>query len=162
MAFNIDWTKWWGKLLGTSFDRDQETIDVLRQRYVDEMQGIGQLTKLAHKMHYPQFCRKLLDIAAEKSKHAEWIGERLVALGAKLPEVTERRSKGENSWQYLLTALAEQKRSADRLPEQLWRIASGHPEISRLLQRIFDAETIHRQDISDMVMRSDGFALSLA
>ena len=162
MAFSKGWVKWWSRLLGTSFDRDQVTIEVLRQRYVDELQGISQLTQHAHKMHYPQFCRKLLDIAADKSKHAGWIGERLIALGAKLPEVIERHSTGENSWQYLLTDLAEEKRSADRLPEQIWRIESDHPEVSQLLQRIFDAETIYRQDISDMVMRSDGFALSLA
>jgi bacterioferritin (cytochrome b1) len=162
MTFEKDWVKRWRSFFEISRDRDRATIEILRLRYVEETQGIAQLTRHAHKMHYPQFCRKLLDIAAMKSKHAEWIGERLVALGAKLPEVTERRSKGENSWQYLLNDLAEAKRSADRLPEQLWRIASDHPEISKLLQRIFDAETIFRQDISAMVMRSDGFALSLA
>ena len=162
MAFSKGWVKWWSRLLGTSFDRDRVTIEVLRQRYVDELQGISQLTQHAHKMHYPQFCKKLLDIAADKSKHAGWIGERLIALGANLPEVIERRSTGENSWQYLLRDLAEEKRRADRLAEQIWRIASDHPEVSQLLQRIFDAETIYRQDISDMVMRSDGFALSLA
>ena len=162
MAFSKGWVKWWSRLLGNSFDRDRVTIEVLRQRYVDELQGISQLTQHAHKMHYPQFCRKLLEIAADKRKHAEWIGERLIVLGANLPEVIERRSTGENSWQHLLTDLAEEKRRADRLAEQIWRIASDHPEVSQLLQRIFDAETIYRQDISDMVMRSDGFALSLA
>lgn len=156
------WAKWWAEFLGISYDRDQVTIEILRQRYVDELQGISQLTQHAHKMHYRQFRQKLLEIAAEKTKHAERIGERMIALGAKLPEVIESRSTGENSWQYLLTDLAEEKRSADRLPEQIWRIESDHPEVSQLLQRISDAETIHRRDISDMVMRSDGFALSLA
>lgn len=162
MALNIDWAKWWGRLLGTDFERDQMTIEILRQRYVDHMQAINRLTRHAHKMHYPQYCRKLLDIAAGKSKHVEWIRERLIALGARPPEVIECRATGENSWQYLRTDLAEEKRSADRLSEQIWRIESEHPEISQLLQRIFDAETIYREDLSDMVMRSDGFALSMA
>ena len=162
MFIKKDWTKWWAELLGISYDRDQATIEILRQRYVDELQGISQLTRHAHKMHYRQFCQKLLEIAAEKAKHAERIGERIIALGAKLPEASESRLTGENSWQYLLTDLAGEKRAADRLPEQLWRIERDHPEVSQLLQRISEAETIHRRNISDMVMRSDGFALSLA
>ena len=162
MGFYKDWAKWSSGLLGTSLDRDQATIEILRLRYIEETQGVAQLTRHAHKMRYPQFCHKLLAIAAGKSKHATWIGERLIALGVRLPAVIERRSTGENSWQYLLADLAEEKRCADRLPEQIWRIGLDHPEISQLLQRIFDAETVYRQDISDMVMRSDGFALSLA
>jgi len=162
MAFSKDWSKWWRGFLGTSPDRDLAVIEILRQRYVDEMQGISQLTQHAGKMHYPQFREKLLRIASDKSKHAEWVGEKIIALGGKLPEVPERRSTGENSWQYLRMDLAEENRRADRLPEQIWRIESGHPEISTLLQRIFEAEKKHRQEITDMLMRSDGFALSLA
>jgi len=76
--------------------------------------------------------------------------------------VAERRSLDENSWQYLQMDLAEEKRCADRLPEQIWRIESDHPDISQFLQRIFQAEKKHRQEITDMMMRSDAFALSLA
>lgn len=162
MVFSKGWVNWWSRLIGTTSDRDRVPIEVLRQRYVDELQGVSRLTQHAHKMHYPQFCRKLLEIAADKRKHAEWIGERLVALGEKPPEVSEHRSTGENSWRYLLTDLAEEKRNADRLPEQIWRLGTDHPEITQLLQRIFDAETVYRQEIRDMVMRSDGFALSMA
>ena len=162
MDFGQDWSNWWRGFLGTSPDRDRAAIEILRQRYVEEMQGIGQLTQHADKMHYPQFRQKLLHIAADKSKHAEWIAEKIIALGGRLPEIAERRSTDENSWQYLRMDLAEENRSADRLPEQIWRIESGHPEISTLLQRIFEAEKKHRQEITDMLMRSDGFALSLA
>jgi len=162
MMFQNSWMKWWNGVLGTSRDRNLATMEILRQRYVEETQGKIQLTQHAYKMHYRQFREKLLQIATEKIKHAEWIGEKIIALGGAIPEVVPSRSTDENSWRHLLTDLAEEKRYADRLPEQLWRIASDHPEISKLLQRIFDAETVHRQSIRDMAMRSDGFALSLA
>jgi len=162
MDFRQDWSKWWRGFLGTSPDRDLAVIEILRQRYVDEMQGISQLTQHADKMHYPQFRKKLLHIATDKSKHAEWIAEKIIALGGRLPEIAERRPTDENSWRYLQMDLAEENRNADRLPEQIWRIESDHPEISTLLQRIFEAEKKHRQEIADMLMRSDGFALSLA
>ena len=162
MDFRQDWSNWWRGFLGTPPDSDQAAIEILRQRYVEEMQGIGQLTKHADKMHYPQFREKLLHIAADKSKQVEWIAEKIITLGGKLPEVAERRSTDENSWQYLLMDLAEENRCADRLPEQTWRIESDHPDISQFLQRIFQAEKKHRHEITDMMMRSDGFALSLA
>ena len=162
MAFSKDWSKWWRGFLGTPPDRDQAAIEILRQRYVEEMQGIGQLTQHADKMHYPQFREKLLYIATDKSKHAKWIAEKIIALGGRLPEVAERRPTDENSWRYLLMDLAEDNRNADRLAEQIWRIESDHPDISQFLQRIFQAEKKHRQEITDMMMRSDAFALSLA
>jgi bacterioferritin (cytochrome b1) len=162
MDFSKDWSKWWRGFLGTPPDRDRAAIEILRQRYVEEMQGIGQLTKHADKMQYAQFREKLLHIATDKSKHAEWIAEKIITLGGNLPEMPELRSTDENSWQYLQMDLAEEKRCADRLPEQIWRIESDHPDISQFLQRIFQAEKKHRQDITDMLMRSDAFALSLA
>jgi bacterioferritin (cytochrome b1) len=162
MDLRQDWLNWWRGFPGTPPDRDRAAIEILRQRYTEEMQGIGQLTQHAHKMQYRQFREKLLHIAADKSKHAEWVGEKIIALGGKLPEVPERRSTGENSWQYLQMDLAEERRCADRLPEQIWRIESDHPDISKFLQRIFEVEKKHRQEIADMLMRSDGFALSLA
>ena len=66
----------------------------------------------------------------------------------------------ENSWQYLLTDLEEENRSADHLPEQIWSIESDHPEITAVLQRIYEEE--YRGEIRDMLMRSDSFALSFA
>ena len=68
MGFN--WATWWRGFLGTPPDRDNAAIEILRQRYVDELQGKSQLTRHADKMHYPQFREKLLRIAADKSKHA--------------------------------------------------------------------------------------------
>jgi hypothetical protein len=58
--------------------------------------------------------------------------------------------------------LAEKKRCGDHLAEQIWRIESDPPDISPLLQQIFAAEKKHRQEIKDMMVRSDAFAQSLA
>jgi bacterioferritin (cytochrome b1) len=158
----FDWATWWRGFLGTPPDRDRVALEILRQRYIDQRHRESQLTEHADKMHYPQFREKLLQIATDKNKHAEWIGKRIIALGGKLPEVPERRSTNINSWQYLQLDLAEEKRCADRLPEQIWRLEPDHPDISNFLQRIAEAEKPHLQAINDMLMRSDGFALSLA
>jgi bacterioferritin (cytochrome b1) len=101
-------------------------------------------------------------MAKEKRQHAERIGEKIVALGGILPDVAEGRSTDENSWKSLLMALEDENRSADRLPEQLRRIGLEHPDIGRLLQQISREQENHRNEIREMLMRSDPFALSLA
>ena len=162
MAFSDDWSEWWRRFLASSPDGDQKAVDILRQRYVEEMQAAGRYKQHAQKMQYPQFGEKLLHIAADKSKHAEWIAEKIATLGGKLPEVPERRSMDENSWQSLLNDLEEENRSADHLPGQISGIESDHPDITAVLQRIYEEEKKYRGEIREMLMRSDSFALSLA
>jgi hypothetical protein len=112
-------------------------------------------------MHYPQFRDKLLEIAADKSKRAQWIGEKIVTLGGKLPEVPELRSTDKNSWQYLLMDLEEGNRYTEHLREQIWSNESDHADIAEFLQQINEAEKRDREAIREMLMRSDPFALSL-
>ena len=162
MALSKDWSEWWRRFLGASPDGHRETVDILRQRYVEEMQAADRFKQHAQEMQYPQFREKLLHIATDKSKHAEWIAEKIATLAGKLPEVPARRSMNENSWQYLLTDLEEENRSADHLPEQIWSIESDHPDITAVLQRIYEEEKKYRGEIREMLMRSDAFALSLA
>ena len=162
MAFTKDGSEWWRRFLNLTTDGLCTAVDVLRQRYVEEMQLTDQLKQYARRMHYPQYQEKLLQLAGEKGKHAQWIAEKIVALGGKLPDVPERPSTDENSWQSLLMALDDEIRSADRLPEQLRRIGLEHPDITKFLQDISHEQKKYRDEIREMLMRSDPFALSLA
>jgi len=162
MAFTKDGSKWWRGFLGLSPNRDLAATEILRQRYVEEMQQTDRFKRYARRMQYPQYQEKLLQLAAEKGKHTQWIAEKIAALGGKLPDVPEHRSTDENSWQSLLMALEDENRSADRLPEQLRRIGLEHPDITKFLQEISHEQKKHRDEIREMLMRSDPFALSLA
>ena len=162
MAFSKNWSEWRSRFLGSPPGGDHKALDILRQQYVEEMQAAGRFKQHAQEMQYPQFREKLLHIATEKSKHAEWIAEKIATLAGKLPEVTERRSTDENSWQYLLTDLEKENRYVDSLPEQIWSTESDHPDITAVLRRIYEEEKKYRGEIRDMLMRSDSFALSLA
>ena len=126
------------------------------------MQRIERFKQHAEKMHYPQYREKLLELARGKRQHAERIGEKIVALGGILPDVAEGRSTDENSWKSLLMALEDENRSADRLSEELRRIGLEHPDITKFLQEISHEQKKHRDEIREMLMRSDPFALSLA
>jgi len=162
MPFKKNWSEWWRRLLAFSPDRSLEAVDVLGGRYVEEMQQTDQFKQHAQRMHYPQYREKFLQMAKEKSQHAERIAEKIIALGGRLPDVAERCSTDENSWQSLSMALEDENRCADRLPEQLWSIESEHPDITKFLQQISREQENHRGEIRDMLMRSDPFARSLA
>jgi rubrerythrin len=162
MPFTKNWSEWWGRVLGFAPDRSSDAVDILRQRYVEEMQQAGRFKQYARRMHYPQYEGKLLQLATETRKHAQWIAEKIGALGGQLPEVSEARSTNENSWQSLLMAIDDENRSADHLADQLQRIGLAHPDITKFLQEISSEQKNHRNEIREMMMRSDPFAFSLA
>lgn len=146
------WRRWFGN--GYS-----KVMGILRHRYADEMQHAARFSQHAQKMHYPQFRDALLRIAADETKNAGWIAEKIRALEGQLPDVLESPLFEENSWQYLLTDLEEERRCGADLEEEILSIQSDYPEIAELLQRIGDEERKHRDEIRGMLMRSDPFAL---
>ena len=163
MSLSKEWSEWWRRFLRTSPEGNgKAAVDILRQRYVEEMQQTDRFKQHAQKMHYPQFRDKLLDMATQKSKRAQWIAEKIVALGGKLPEMPEPRATDKNSWQYLLMDLEEENRCAEHLTEQIWSNGSHHADIAEFLQQIDEAEKKDREAIREMLMRSDPFPLSLA
>jgi len=85
LALSKDWSEWWRRFLGASPGGHRETEDILRHRYLEEMQTAGRFKQHAQEMQYSQFRRKLLHIATDKSKHAGWIGEKIATLAGKLP-----------------------------------------------------------------------------
>lgn len=162
MSLNTALSQWSHRFLGIGDDSRLIALELLRQRYVDENQHAERFKQHARQMKYPQFREKLLHIAADEAKHAEWIAEKIVALGGTLPKAPERPSTDENSWQHLLKDLEEESRCAGDLMEQIWSMQSNHPDIAEVLQRISEEENKHRDEIREMLMRSDAFALSLA
>jgi hypothetical protein len=51
MALSEDWSEWWRRLLAFSPDRSLEAVDILRQRYVEEMQQTARFKQHARRMH---------------------------------------------------------------------------------------------------------------
>ena len=162
MALCEDRSGWWRRFYGLSQDKSRRVVGILSQRYVEEMQQHDRLKQHAEKMHYPQFREKLLQIAAENKQHAEQIAQKIFALGGKLPSVPELHATDENSWQQLLTALEDDYRSADHLADQLRGLESDDLGLTKFLQQISLDQKQRRDEIREMLMRSDSFAFSLA
>lgn len=162
MVFNQLISNWWRELLEPTGVRESVGIEVLRQRYVEEIQRADRFREHAKNMHYPQHREKLLQFSRDTQDDAGTIGAKLLGLGVALPELVHAERQKQNSWASLTAALDEENRSADRLIDQLVRIEHEQPEISALLQRIFQKQAGQRRDIQGMLMRSDPFFQSLA
>ena len=148
----FEWWRRWSADGGTA-------LAILRSRYADEKQHAARFIQHAQKMQYPQFRDALLRVAADESKHADWIAAKINELGGSLPVVRKVSSVEKNSWQYLLEDLEEERRCSADLESDMLGIEGDYPDIAELLQRIDDEERQHREQIREMLMRSDPQAL---
>jgi len=155
MVYQKSWSDWWRQFLGVSPNGYREVLKILQDRYVDEMRHVKLYTQHAGKMQYPQFRERLLAIAADEARHAEWLAEKITLFGGKLPSAAEIPASEKTSWQYLLADVDEEKHCSDELIERMQTVRNELPDIAEVLERIYEDGEKHRSEIRDMLMRSD-------
>jgi rubrerythrin len=154
------WSEWWREFLGFSADPYCHATEILSERYLEKSQHMARFTQHAERMQYPQFRKKLLEIAEDEKKHLESLAEKINTLGDRLPNVPPVTEGTKNSWQYLLEDLTEEQRSAPELLEQAQSLREQFPDIAEMLERIYRDGVKHREAIRDMLMKSDPQSLS--
>ena len=158
MSIKSNLSEWWRRWF-SSRKGYYTALGILRSRYADEKQHAAQFIQHAQKMQYPQFREALLRIAADESRHADWIAKKIDELGGSLPTVTKKCSTVSNSWQYLLEDLEQERKCSADLETDMLTIESDYADIVDFLQRIDAEERKHRDEIREMLMRSDPQAL---
>ncbi|HWP58950.1 MAG TPA: ferritin-like domain-containing protein [Candidatus Acidoferrales bacterium] len=142
-------------------DERQRLVEFLREEYVDEARDVVQFEEHARRMTYPHFRERLRRIAEEEKAHVEWLREKIRALGGEVPEVPMALKRGRNAWENLLMDIEEEKRDRTEVLERLYTVAQdADPEIAEGLRRIHEDERRHREEILDMLMRTDPQAFS--
>ena len=155
MTSEKTWRDWWRKFLGVSPNGYHEVIKILSSRYVEEMQHVERYTEHAEHMQYPQFREKLLRIAADEARHAEWLAEKITMFGGSIPKVPKEQTTTKNSWQYLLADLEDERQNSAELIEQMQSLRDELPDVAAMLERIYEDSQRHRSEIRDMLVRSD-------
>jgi rubrerythrin len=140
-------------------DHRQMLLRILRDAYLEEAQDVTQFTQHVERMHYPQFRERLRRIAAEEQAHVTWLRDKLLALGGEVPTVSLTPKGAKNAWQGLLLDLEEEKRSYADLLEAMHIAEQADPEIAEGLQRIRAEEQQHREELLDLLMKSDPYTL---
>lgn len=146
----------WGKQAAriVMHDGRPEILDVLRRQYAEEIESIIRLKHHAAQVRYPQFGRRLLEIARQEQRHAQSLVRRIHELGGKVPKVSidpEKRS----GWRALTEDLEAEKRCCAELTEALALARDLDPASAGLLERILTQESQHLQEITAMQMRMD-------
>lgn len=160
MYQNKSWTEGWRCFFG--LPTEGRALEILRRLYIDESQHAAVFTEHASRMHYPQFRAKLLEIAAREAQHLEWIGEAIRHLGGSLPAVPPSTPAGGNSWELLRADLEDETRCTGELLEHAARLESDYPAVAEMLRRIHGEEQKHRDEIREMLMRSDPLSMQAA
>jgi len=141
-------------------DHRQRLIEVLRDEYVDEAKDVVQFEEHARRMTYPHFREQLLRIAEEEKAHVKWLKEQITALGGEIPQTAFTIRSGKKSWECLLMDVEEEKRDCTAMLEQLYSVVEhADPAIAHGLHRIREDEKRHREEILDMLLKSDPYAL---
>ncbi len=160
MTGKNSWSQCWRQFLGISADGYTRASQILSERYIQKSQHAARFTQQAERMQYPQFRKKLLDIAADEAKHVEWLAEKIKLFGGRLPPVPAMSEPAKNSWQYLLEDLTEEQHCSSDLLEQAQSLREEFPAIADVLERIYQEGVKHRAIIRDMLMKSDPQSLS--
>ncbi len=155
MVYQKSWSDWWRQFLGLSPNGYRQILKILQDRYVDEMHHVQHYARHAGKMQYPQFRERLMAIAADEARHAEWLADKIKLFGGKLPSVVEIPAAEKNSWQYLLADVEEEKHCSEELIEQMQSVRDEMPDVAEMLERIYEDGEKHRAEIREMLMRSD-------
>jgi len=141
-------------------DHRQRILEVLRDEYIDEAQDVVQFEEHARRMTYLHLRERLLRIAEEEKAHVKWLQDKIQALGGEIPQTTSTVKNGKNNWESLLMDVEEEKRDSTSMLEQLYTVVeSANPEIAAGLRRILEDEKRHREEILDMLLKSDPYVL---
>ncbi len=134
----------------------ERLIQLLCAEYIREVKDFAQFQQHAEKMTYPQFRKRLLRMAEEEQSHVEWLRNKIRALGGEPPEPMLPLTAGKNSWECLLADAEDEGRDSSVTYGSIYTLAEeADLGIAEGLRRIYQDEARHRQEILDMLMKSD-------
>jgi rubrerythrin len=163
MALTEFLSKGWRAFLdGLRPDERRHLLELLREEYVDEARDAAQFEEHAKRMPYPQFRERLHRISEEEKAHVEWLRAKIRELDGEVPAVSLTVKTGRNAWENLLMDVEEEKRGGVEVLGRIYTAAERvDPEIAAGLQRIYEEEQRHREEIQDMLLRTDPQAFSV-
>jgi hypothetical protein len=137
----------------------RELVADLAEDYRVETEQAAHLRHHAERAPYPQFAIALRRLAEIEERHASWLRERLIALGATVPTVTPAPVSGQNQWARVVATQTAAHAKLQRMIEQIGHWDPDEPEVVALLQRIEQEDHAQMSIYDGIIMRSDPQAL---
>ncbi|HEY7166536.1 MAG TPA: ferritin-like domain-containing protein [Candidatus Binatia bacterium] len=155
MSFEINFSELRRRFLGSWVKRRDRVLRTLCARYIDERQHAARFRQHAEAMHYAQHRAALHRIATDELDHAELIAHKIRELGGSVPEVPVIAARARNPWGYLVEDLEEERRCGAELEQEILGLGRNYGDVADVLRRIEQDERKHRDEIREMMMRSD-------
>lgn len=134
---------------------------ILCDQYIDEAKDVAQFEEHARWMTYPHFRERILRIAEEEKAHVRWLYDTIRALGSDIPQLTLTPNLGKNGWECLQMDIEEEKRDGSALRAHINALEAEYPEIAAKLRHIHEDEKRHREELLDLLTKSDPNALPM-
>jgi hypothetical protein len=142
------------RLFGT-WKTPRDLLADLAEDYRAESAQAARLRDQAERARYPQAAADLRRLADMEERHAVWLRERLLTLGAPVPAIERVQATGNNQWERAVGALHSAQAKRRRLVEQIAHWDPDEPEAVELLRRI-EQEDLREQPVYEhLIMRSD-------
>ncbi|HZP44000.1 MAG TPA: ferritin family protein [Candidatus Binatia bacterium] len=145
------------RLLGTGTARD--LVADLAEDYRAEATQAALLRAYAERARYPQMAEALRRLAEVEERHASWLRDRLLTLGAAVPAVDAQPKPGQNQWARVVAAHEAAQRKRRRLVEQIAHWDPEEPTVVEMLARIEHEDAQQFSAYDHLIMRSDPQAL---
>ena len=130
-------------------------LTLLREAYRYQSENVANFTQHAEQMYYPHLREQLLRIVGEEQTHVRWLEEKITALGGDIPHPLPSPRRGVNTWENLLLDLEEERKddeaflAGSRVAERFDR------EIAEGLSRVRHDERKHREQLLDLLQKSE-------
>jgi len=128
-------------------------LEVLEQRYTDELRDAELAEQAAAGLRYEQLRSVLRKIAARERRHAELLKQKIRALGGTPPAAPELPA--EATWQQLLEAFESEKADQVRYIEDAY--GASDPEIADLFRKIHEEEEQNYRDLLEVITKIDPY-----
>jgi rubrerythrin len=130
-------------------------LTLLREAYRRQSENAANFTQHAEQMYYPHLREQLLQIVGEEQSHVRWIEEKINALGGDIPRPSTSPRRGVNTWENLLLDLKEERKDDEAFLAGLRVAERFNHEIAEGLSRLRHDERKHREQLLDLLQKSE-------
>jgi rubrerythrin len=130
-------------------------LTLLREAYRYQSENVANFTQHAEQMYYPHLREQLLRIAGEEQTHVRWLEEKISALGGDIPHLLPAPRRGVNTWENLRLDLEEEQRDEEAFLDGLRVAERFDHEIAEGLSRVRHDEREHREQLLDLLQKSE-------
>jgi rubrerythrin len=130
-------------------------LTLLREAYRRQSENVANFTQHAEQMYYPHLREQLLRIAGEEQSHVRWLEDKISALGGDVPHPLPSPRCGANTWENLRLDLEEERKDDEAFLSGLRLAERFDHEITEGLSRLRHDERKHREQLLDLLQKSE-------